>query len=75
MTLDEWRDPEPARLHRITADRELRLRLLELGFVPGAELRVVGRGLTGGLVVAHGDTRTALDTRTAAALVVQKATP
>jgi Fe2+ transport system protein FeoA len=74
VTLYEWRDSEPARLHRISAGRELRLRLLELGFVPGIELRVIGRGLTGGLVVAHGDTRTALDDRTAAALVVRKAT-
>jgi Fe2+ transport system protein FeoA len=74
MTLYEWRDPGPARLHRIAADRDLRLRLLELGFVPGTELRVVARGFAGGLVVAHGDTRTALDDRTAAALVVQKAT-
>ncbi|MCC3655702.1 MULTISPECIES: FeoA family protein [Streptomyces] len=73
MTLYEWRTSEPVRLRRIAADRELRLRLLELGFVPGTELRVLARGLAGGLVVAHGDTRTALDNRTAAALVVHGA--
>ncbi|MEU4686617.1 FeoA family protein [Streptomyces xinghaiensis] len=73
MTLYEWRTSEPVRLRRIAADRELRLRLLELGFVPGTELRVLARGLAGGLVVAHGDTRTALDNHTAAALVVHGA--
>lgn len=72
VTLYEWHGPGPVRLHRITAARELRLRMLELGFVPGVELRVVGRGPAGGLVVAHGDTRTALDDRTAAAIVVEK---
>ncbi|WP_107046727.1 FeoA family protein [Streptomyces albus] len=71
MTLYEWRASEPVRLRRIAAGSELRLRLLELGFVPGTELRVLARGLAGGLVVAHGDTRTALDDRTAAALIVQ----
>ncbi|MFE4857822.1 ferrous iron transport protein A [Streptomyces sp. NPDC056670] len=58
-------------LLRVEADPRCRLRLLELGFVPGAGLRVVGRGATGGLLIAHGDARTALDSATAAGLLVE----
>lgn len=59
------------RLCRLAAGRTQRLRLIELGFVPGAWLRVLGRGGGGGLVVAVGDARVALDSRTGGALVVE----
>ncbi|MFJ7203573.1 ferrous iron transport protein A [Streptomyces sp. NPDC098789] len=42
-----------------------RRRLLEFGFVPGAEVTVIARGATGGLLVGLGATRVALDSRTA----------
>ncbi|WP_327352694.1 FeoA family protein [Streptomyces sp. NBC_01304] len=43
-------------------------RLLEFGFVPGAEVTVIARGATGGLLVGIGDARVALDSRTASRL-------
>ena len=46
-------------------------RLLELGFVPGAIIRVVGRGAVGGMVIALGDARVALDARTGGSMVVE----
>lgn len=57
----------------LTAEPARRLRLIELGLVPGRRLRVVIRGATGGLVVAVGDTRIALDAQTSAGLVVAAA--
>ncbi|MCJ0874817.1 FeoA family protein [Streptomyces sp. AP-93] len=45
-----------------------RRRLLEFGFVPGADVTVIARGATGGLLVGLGDTRVALDTHTAGRL-------
>jgi ferrous iron transport protein A len=59
-------------LCRLTLEPGRRRRLAERGFVPGARLRLVARGPAGGLVVAVGDTRTALDARTAAAIVVER---
>ncbi|MFE7663217.1 FeoA family protein [Streptomyces celluloflavus] len=52
-----------------------RLRLAELGFVRGAEIRVVGRGTAGGLLVALGDARVALDGATAAGVRVLPPSP
>jgi Fe2+ transport system protein FeoA len=48
----------------------MRRRLLELGFVPGQILRVLGRGATGGLLLAVGDSRIAVDRQVCAALKV-----
>ncbi|WP_424215159.1 FeoA family protein [Streptomyces sp. BI20] len=42
-----------------------RRRLREFGFVPGADLTVVTRGATGGVLVGIGATRVALDADTA----------
>lgn len=50
-----------------------RRRLLEWGFVPGVRLRLVARSLAGGLVVALGDARVALDARLARSLIVDPA--
>ncbi len=61
------------RLCRVTGDRRHRRRLAELGFVPGASLSVLGRGMHGGLVLALGDGRVAVDALTAATLVVEPA--
>jgi ferrous iron transport protein A len=59
------------KLRRLTASRDERLRLVELGFVPGAWIRVIGRGTAGALVVAVGDARVALDSRIGGSLVVE----
>ncbi|MGH4028997.1 FeoA family protein [Actinomycetota bacterium Odt1-20B] len=61
------------RLTHVTVPAGERLRLAELGFVRGAELRVLGRGATGGLFVGLGDARIALDTATAHDLHVSHA--
>ncbi|MPZ79013.1 MAG: ferrous iron transport protein A [Actinophytocola sp.] len=58
-------------LRAVVAGGRERLRLVELGFVPGARIRVVGRHGASGLVVAVEDTRVALNARTGAALVVE----
>lgn len=55
----------------LTGDRRHRRRLLELGFVRGAVLSVIGRGTLGGLVLALGDARVAVDSFTAGTLVVE----
>jgi Fe2+ transport system protein FeoA len=60
-------------LCRLKAGAGDRLRLLELGFVPGAQLHVVARGATGGLLVGLGDARVALDGSTASSLLVKSA--
>ncbi|MFF4777037.1 FeoA family protein [Microtetraspora fusca] len=61
------------RLCQVTGDRRHRRRLAELGFVPGAVLSVLNRGMHGGLVLALGDGRVAVDALTAATLVVEPA--
>lgn len=43
-------------------------RLLEFGFVPGADVTVIARGATGGVLVGLGEARVALDARTAGRL-------
>ncbi|MCN9243806.1 ferrous iron transport protein A [Streptomyces sp. RY43-2] len=58
-------------LRRLRVRAGERLRLLELGFVPGALLHVIARGATGGLLVGLGDARVALDGATAGALLVE----
>jgi ferrous iron transport protein A len=73
MVLRECPAGQPVRLRRLAVARRERVRLVELGFVPGARIRVVGRGVAGGLVVAIGDARVALDARTGGALVVESA--
>ncbi|MFE3559316.1 ferrous iron transport protein A [Streptomyces sp. NPDC059193] len=45
-----------------------RRRLLEFGFVPGADVTVIARGATGGVLVGLGATRLALDSGTAGRL-------
>ncbi|NBM20481.1 FeoA family protein [Streptomyces sp. GC420] len=59
-------------LRSVTAHRE-RLRMAELGFVPGASIRVVSRSLGGRMVVAVGAARLALDGPTATAVSVEAA--
>ncbi|MGW1770473.1 FeoA family protein [Streptomyces sp. NPDC002104] len=59
---------DPARTDDPGRARGSRRRLLEFGFVPGADVTVIARGATGGLLVGLGDTRVALDTRTAGRL-------
>ncbi|MFG2617580.1 ferrous iron transport protein A [Streptomyces sp. NPDC048507] len=45
-----------------------RRRLLDFGFVPGADVTVIARGATGGVLVGLGAARVALDSRTAGRL-------
>lgn len=61
------------RLRRVTGDRRHRRRLVELGFVPGARLSVIGRGMHGGLILGLGDARVAVDAATAGTLQVEPA--
>lgn len=63
----------PMRLRRVTGDQRHRRRLVELGFVPGAPLSVIGRGMHGGLILALGDARVAVDAATAGTLQVEPA--
>lgn len=58
---------------QVTGDRRHRRRLIELGFVRGAVLSVIGRGTMGGLVLALGDSRVAVDAFTAGTLLVRLA--
>lgn len=50
---------ETVRISEIEGGRELRRRLLEMGFVPGAEIRIVVNG-GGPVIVINGSTRTAI---------------
>ncbi|UZN03994.1 FeoA family protein [Cellulomonas sp. S1-8] len=54
-----------ARVVAIDLDDGPRVRLRELGLRPGGDLRVTHRGAFGGLVVAVGADRFAVDARTA----------
>ncbi|MFB9238022.1 FeoA domain-containing protein [Plantactinospora siamensis] len=73
MNLTEVRVGGTALLSAVRAPRELRRRLLELGFVPGRGIRVLGRGATGGLLLALGDARLALDVEACRAVLVSPA--
>lgn len=70
MTLRSCASGTRVRIDRVRVPAGERLRLAELGFVRGAEVRVVGRGATGGLLVALGDARVALDSATAHGVLV-----
>jgi ferrous iron transport protein A len=59
------------RVRRVVGDRVHRRRLTELGFFPGAVMSVTGKGSMGGLILALGDARVAIDARTAATLAVE----
>jgi Fe2+ transport system protein FeoA len=72
MTLHECLPGFEVLLREVAADGPSRRRLLEWGFVPGVRLRLVARSLAGGLVVALGDSRVALDARLARSLVVDE---
>jgi Fe2+ transport system protein FeoA len=73
ITLRDCVPGDRLRLRRLRVRAADRLRLLELGFVPGASLRVIARGATGGLLVGLGDARVALDGGTAGSLLVEPA--
>lgn len=72
MTLRECSPGSQLLLRQLT-EPQPRRRLAEWGLVPGARLRLVARGPGGGLIVAVGDARMALDSRTAATLIVEPA--
>lgn len=71
MTLQACAIGSRLRVCALTGGRRHRRRLLELGFVRGAVLSVIGRGTMGGLVLALGDARVAVDSFTAGTLVVE----
>jgi ferrous iron transport protein A len=73
MTLRDCPPGGEVLLRDVLAGDPDRRRLLEWGFVPGTRLRLVARSLAGGLVVAVGDARVALDARLARTLVVEPA--
>lgn len=72
MTLRDCLPGSHLVLRELTGDCSRR-RLAEWGLVPGARMRLVARGPAGGLIVAVGDARMALDSRTAATLIVEPA--
>jgi ferrous iron transport protein A len=72
MTLHDCLPGLEVLLREVATDGPSRRRLLEWGFVPGVRLRLVARSLAGGLVVALGDSRVALDARLARSLVVDE---
>ncbi|MER5885351.1 ferrous iron transport protein A [Streptomyces sp. NPDC001941] len=63
------------RVVRVGVGAHDRLRLAELGFVRGARITVLGRGATGGLRIALGDARLAIDDDTADAVDVVPLAP
>ncbi|GHF34381.1 MULTISPECIES: FeoA family protein [Streptomyces] len=65
MTLHDCAPGVRVRLGRLRLPGPDRLRLSGLGFLPGHEVLVIGRGAAGGLVVALGDARYAVDADTA----------
>jgi Fe2+ transport system protein FeoA len=71
MVLQECQPGSRVRLRGVRGRPTQHRRLLELGFVPGAVIRVVGRGAVGGMVIALGDARVALDSRTGGSMVVE----
>lgn len=73
MVLGSCRRGWCVRLREISSDARTRLRLVELGFVPGVTIHVIGRAHAGGLVVLVGDARVALDGRSGEALIVEPA--
>lgn len=72
MVLGQCRSGSEVVIRSTTAAGAWQLRLAELGFVPGARIRVVRKG-SGGLMIAIGDARIAIDTGIAGALVVDSA--
>jgi ferrous iron transport protein A len=72
MTLRECQAGADVVLRRVAGDCSRR-RLAEWGLVPGAPVRLVARGPAGGLILALGDTRIALDSRTAGTVLVEPA--
>jgi ferrous iron transport protein A len=72
MTLRDCPPGVEVLLRELAAEGADRRRLLEWGFVPGVRLRLVARSLAGGLVVAVGDARVALDAGVARSLIVEQ---
>lgn len=70
MTLGDCRPGSVVRLSGLPRELTSRRRLAHLGFVPGAQLRLISRGPAGGIIVAVDEARVALDARTAAAVAV-----
>jgi Fe2+ transport system protein FeoA len=58
-TLSSVKEGETVRISDIEGGRELRRRLLEMGFIPGAEIMIVVNG-GGPVIVIKGRTRTAI---------------
>jgi ferrous iron transport protein A len=70
LTLRDCPPGRDVRLREVAVVGPDRRRLFEWGFLPGTPLRVVARSLAGGLIVAVGDARVALDARLAGSLYV-----
>ncbi len=75
VDLSRLRPGECARVVGVDLDDAPRARLRELGLRPGGEVRVTHRAAFGGLVVAVGADRFAVDARTAVRVRVDDATP
>jgi ferrous iron transport protein A len=73
LVLSHCSPGDRAVLRAVRGPRDQARRLLELGLVPGTVLRILTRGATGGLVLAAGSVRIAVDARVASLLVVTPA--
>jgi Fe2+ transport system protein FeoA len=73
MTPRDCRPGGEMLLREVRAEGADRRRLAEWGFLPGVRLRLVARSVAGGLVIALGDARVALDAALARTLIVDRA--
>lgn len=71
MTLRDCRPGDEMLLRRFAGGTTDRRRLVELGLVTGARVRLVSRAPGGAVIVAVDDGRVALDARTAGVLHVE----
>lgn len=71
MSLSECRTRERVRILSLAVAGDDALRMHEMGLRHGAVVRVTHRGAFGGVVVALGSARVALDGRTARAVGVE----
>ncbi len=69
MSLQQCRTQQPVRVREVDLDDPLRA--AELGLRPGTVVRVTQRGAFGGVVLAVGGARVAVDARTARHITVE----
>ncbi|MBT8225581.1 MAG: ferrous iron transport protein A [Dactylosporangium sp.] len=71
MTLRDCKLGNDVILQTVGGTPDCRRRLLEWGFLRGVRIRPIALGPAGGVIVALGDARVAIDARTAGTLIVE----